>query len=190
MQTVGSNKGNLNQFNTLKFIKMKPLIFYTIFLVGLLTFSTQLLSQDLVTIKINAELSESEGRSIANARNHYLIIDSPPPLGGPNEEINPIEILLSALGSCGVLVSEKVAQELDIPLQGASTTVEGKLDPRGVKGEDVNPRIQEFNIKLTLTGVSQEEANKLVDAIKKRCPVYTTLERSAPINLELELKNE
>ena len=169
---------------------MKRLVFYAAFLIGLLTLSTQLLGQDLVTIKINAELSESDGRSMVNARNHYLIVDSPPPLGGPNEEINPIEILLSALGSCGVLVSEKVAQELNIPLKGASTTVEGKLDPRGVKGEDVNPRIQEFNIKLTLTGVSQEEAYKLTNAIKKRCPVYTTLERSAPINLEVELKKD
>ena len=175
---------------TLKIIKMKRQIFYFTILIGLLSFSTQLISQDLVTIKIDADLSEFDGRSIVNARNHYLIIDSPPPLGGPNEEVNPIEILLSALGSCGVLVSDKVAKELDIPLKDASATVEGKLDPRGVKGEDVNPRIQEFNIKLTLTGVSPEEANKLTDAIKKRCPVYTTLERSAPINLEVELKDE
>ncbi len=166
------------------------LIFQLVILIGLFYSSTPLISQDLATISIDAELSESEGRSIVNARNHYLIIDSPPPLGGPNEEVNPIEILLSALGSCGVLVSEKVAQELDIPLKAASATVEGKLDPRGVRGEDVNPRIQEFKVKLTLTGVSQEEADKLTDGIRTRCPVYTTLERSAPIELELELVKE
>lgn len=153
-------------------------------------FITPLKAQDMITIKAKADLTESNGRSIVNARNHHLIIDSPPPLGGPNEEINPIEILLSALGSCSVLVQEKVAQELKIPLKGASAIVEGDLDPRGVKGEDVNPRIQVFRVKLTLTGVSQEEANKLTDAIKKRCPVYTTLERSAPIELEVELKEE
>ncbi len=163
------------------------LIFQIAILIGLFYSSTPVISQDLATLSIDAELAESEGRSIVNARNHYLIVDSPPPLGGPNEEINPIEILLSALGSCGVLVSEKVAQELDIPLKAASATVEGKLDPRGVRGEDVNPRIQEFKVKLTLTGVSEEEADKLTDGIRKRCPVYTTLERSAPIELELEL---
>ncbi len=81
------------------------------------------------------------------------------------------------------------AQELNIPLKAASATVEGTLDPRGVKGEDVNPRIQGFKINLSLTGVSQEDAKKLTDAIKKRCPVYTTLERSAPIELEVILKN-
>jgi uncharacterized OsmC-like protein len=162
----------------------------TILLGLLLLLASPLISQDLITIKINSELSQSNGRSIVNARNHFLIVDSPPPLGGPNEEINPIEMLLSALGSCGVLVSDKVARELDIPLKNASATVEGILDPRGVKGEDINPRIQEFKIKLTLTGVSKKQANKLADAIKKRCPVYTTLERSAPIELEVELKKK
>ena len=153
-------------------------------------FITPLKAQNMITIKGKADLTESNGRSIVNARNHHIIIDAPPPLDGPNEEINPIEILLSSLGSCGVLVSDKVAREMKMPLKGASATVEGDLDPRGVKGEDVNPRIQIFRMKLTLTGVSKAEADKLVAAIKTRCPVYTTLERSAPIELEVELKEE
>ena len=159
-------------------------------IVSLLSFAMPLISQNLLAIKTDAVLSESDGRSIINARNHYLIVDSPPPLGGPNKEINPIEMLLSALGSCGVLVSEKVAQELDIPLKGAAASVEGKLDPRGVKGEGVNPRIQSFKLTLTLDGISKEEADKLTEGIKKRCPVYTTLERSAPIELEVVLIKE
>lgn len=143
--------------------------------------------QKLATLKINAELTTDKGRSLVKARNHHFIIDSPPPLGGPNEAINPIEILLSSLGSCGVLVSEKVAEELAIPLIKATATVEGDLDPRGVKGEEVNPRIQVFRVKLTLTGPSEAQAKQLVEAIKSRCPVYTTLERAAPIEVTLEL---
>jgi len=145
-------------------------------------------AQDLATLKIDAQLSSEKGRSIIQARNHHFIIDSPPPLGGPNEAINPIEILFSALGSCGVLVSEKVAEELDIPLTAASASVEGDLDPRGVKGEAVNPRIQVFRVTLNLSGPTDQEAKKLVEAIKTRCPVYTTLERAAPIELKLNLK--
>ncbi len=147
-------------------------------------------AQNLATLKVNAQLSDSQGRSIVNARNHHFIIDSPPPLGGPNEAINPIEILLSSLGSCGVLVSEKVAQELDINLTAASATVEGDLDPRGVKGADVNPRIQAFRIKLNLSGPNKAQAEKLVKAVKTRCPIYTTLERAAPIELEVNLNGK
>ena len=145
-------------------------------------------AQNLATLKIESQLTDDQGRSMIKARNHHLIIDSPPPLGGPNEAINPIELLLSALGSCGVLVSEKVADEMGITLTKASATVEGDLDPRGVKGENVNPRIQVFRVKLSLTGPTKEEAQQLVKAIKTRCPVYTTLERAAPIELELEIK--
>lgn len=144
-------------------------------------------AQKLATLKVNATLTADKGRSLVNARNHHFIIDSPPPLGGPNEAINPIEILLSALGSCGVLVTEKVAEEMSINLSEVTAIVEGDLDPRGVKGEKVNPRIQMFRVKLSLNGPTQEEAEKIVEAIKTRCPVYTTLERAAPIELELIL---
>ena len=147
-------------------------------------------AQGLATLKIEAALSDSGGRSIVNARNHHLVIDSPPPLGGPNEAINPIEILLSSLGSCGVLVSEKAAQEMGVNLTAARAEVEGDLDPRGVKGQNVDPRIQVFRMGLYLEGPSKEEAGKLVEAIKSRCPVYTTLERAAPIELELHVMNE
>ena len=144
-------------------------------------------AQDLATVSAKASMTAEPGRTVVSARNHHFIIDAPPPLGGPNEAINPIEILMSALGSCSVLVSEKVAQEKNISLQGATATVEGDLDPRGVKGADVNPRIQAFRIMLHLNGTTEAEAEALVAAIKKRCPVYTTLARSAPIDLQYTL---
>ena len=120
------------------------------------------------------------GGASLNADSSPLIVIDGVPIGGQNPAgvSNPLS-----------LVNPNDVESFTI-LKDASATVEGELDPRGVKGEDVNPRIQVFHVKLTLTGVSQEEANKLTDAIKKRCPVYTTLERSAPIELEVELKKE
>lgn len=152
-----------------------------------LTVSTEGQAQDLATIKVEALLSNMPARAIVSARNHHFMVDSPPPLGGPNEAVNPIEILLSSLATCGVLVSEKVAQEQDIPLHAASASAEGDLDPRGVRGEPVNPRIQVFRVHLTLSGPTPEQAETLIQAIRTRCPIYTTLERAAPIELELEL---
>lgn len=147
-------------------------------------------AQELATIEVEAQLSSMPARAIATARDHHFIVDSPPPLGGSNEEVNPIEALLSSLATCGVLVSEKVAQEMDIPLSAATAAAEGDLDPRGVRGEPVNPRIQAFRVHLALTGPSQDQAESLVEAVRTRCPIYTTLERSAPIEMELELLSE
>ncbi len=76
------------------------------------------------------------------ARGHHFVVDSPPPLGGPNEEINPIEVLLSALATCGTFVCETAAREMDIPLNRLTVTVAGDFDPRGVCSEPLDPRIQ------------------------------------------------
>lgn len=58
----------------------------------------------LATVGVKAALSGMAGRSVATSRNHHFIVDSPPPLDGPNEEINPLEVLLSALATCAVFV--------------------------------------------------------------------------------------
>jgi uncharacterized OsmC-like protein len=126
-------------------------------------------------------------RAIGTARTHHFIVDAPGPLGGSNEEINPIEMLLSSLATCGVLVSERVASEMDVPLSQATAAVEGDLDPRGVRGEPVNPRIQSFRIRLHLTGPMAAQAQPIAEAVRTRCPIYTTLERAAPIHLNLQV---
>lgn len=143
-------------------------------------------SQNLATVKVSAQLSNLPGRAIATARGHHFVVDSPPPLGGPNEELNPLEVLLSALSTCGVLVSETVAKEKGFPLQAASVRVEGDLDPRGVRGQPVNPRLQAFRVTLDVTGPTQEQAEVLASAFQQRCPIYTTLVRSAPIDLQVK----
>lgn len=142
-------------------------------------------SQKLVTIKAAAQSTTDQGRTLATARNHHFVIDAPPPLGGPNEALNPIEMLMSSLASCGVLVAEKVAAEQDISLTNAQAIAQGMLDPRGVKGDPVNPRIQSFEVELHLAGVTDSEAKLLVESIRKRCPIFTTLERAAPIEVKV-----
>lgn len=48
-------------------------------------------AQDLATIRADAQLSSMPTRAIGTARTHHFIVDAPGPLGGSNEEINPIE---------------------------------------------------------------------------------------------------
>ena len=143
------------------------------------------MSQELATASVTSRLSDQAGRAIVSARGHHVIVDSPPPLGGPNEEINPVDVLLAALATCGTFVCETVASEEGIPLEGVSVTAAGDFDPQGVCGEPVDPRMQEFRVRLDLTGPSEEQAGTLAEAFKARCPVYTTLSRAAPIELEV-----
>jgi uncharacterized OsmC-like protein len=140
----------------------------------------------MATTAASSHLSNQAGRAIAAARGHHLIVDSPPPLGGPNEELNPLDLLLAALTTCGTFVIETAAREKNIHLESVSLAVEGDFDPRGVKGvEGIDPVITEFRINVSLVGPSSEESAILVEQFKARCPVYTTLSRATPIKFEL-----
>jgi uncharacterized OsmC-like protein len=125
---------------------------------------------------------------MVTARGHHFVVDSPAPLGGPNEEINPVDVLLSALATCGTFVCETAAQEMGIPLDSIAVTAAGDFDPRGLCGQGVNPRMQGFRVRLVLSGPTAAQAEALVDAFRTRCPVFTTFTRAAPIEVEIVLE--
>jgi uncharacterized OsmC-like protein len=81
-----------------------------------------------------------------------------------------------------------VALEMDIPLDAVKVSVEGDLDPRGVAGEPVDPRLQVFRVTVEASGPTAEQAASLEEAFRSRCPIFTTLTRSAPIELETVLR--
>lgn len=146
------------------------------------------MADSLATAVASARLTNAPGRSIVTSRSHHLVIDSPPPLGGPNEELNPLDALLAALGTCAIFVCETAAREMGIALRDAAATVEADFDPRGVKGQDVNPKIQAFRVALALDGPTAPQADELVASFKRRCPVYTTLVASAPIDVQVTVE--
>ena len=117
------------------------------------------------------------------ARGNHFVVDSIPPLGGPNEERNPMDLFLGALATCGSFVYETAAQELNIPLTSVSAAVEADFDPRGIKDGSSNPHIQALRVTMTVEGTTAEQAEQLAQAFQSRCPVLTTLVRAAPIML-------
>mgnify|MGYP001816468493 CR=1 FL=1 len=134
-------------------------------------------------------LTNQPGRTIVSARGNHFVVDSPAPLGGPNEELTPIDLLLGARATCGTFVCESVAQERGIPLHGVTVTAAGDFDPRGLCGaKEINPRMQGFRVRLVLSGPSEEQGAALAEAFRQRCPVYTTFVRAAPIELEVEVQ--
>ncbi|NJN84557.1 MAG: hypothetical protein HC802_21245 [Caldilineaceae bacterium] len=137
---------------------------------------------ELATASVSAELVQS-GRAVVSARGNHFIVDSVPPLGGLNEERNPLHIFLGALATCSMFVYEGAAAELGIPLDALSVKVEGDFAPQGLVDGSVSPRVRAFRVLIDMQGPSADEADLLADQFSKRCPIYTTLERSAPIEI-------
>ncbi len=140
-------------------------------------------TKPLATATAVSRLSNEAGRALLTVRGQHFVIDSPGALEGPNEAPNPAELVLCALASCCVFLCERVAQEQDMPLRGVVATAAGDFDPRGVCGDPVDPSFQSFRIRLAVDGLDDSQCESLVQAIKRRCPVYTTLARSATVEI-------
>lgn len=144
------------------------------------------MSVSLATASAGCRLSNEPGRALLAARGQHWVVDSPPPLGGPNEAPNPVEMLLGALASCAAFVCETAARESGIPLKSVVVSAAGDFDPRGVCGEAVDPRFQAVRVKLALEGLDDTQRETLLQAFRTRCPVYTTLSRAVAVEVVLE----
>ena len=142
-------------------------------------------AEGLATGVVTATLTTEAGRAIVNVRNNSFVVDSPGALGGPNEEVNPLDLLLAAQGTCGTFLFEKVAQDQGIELTGASAAVEADFNPQGLKDGSISPHIQAMRVHFTLAGPDSTQAQALVDSWIKRCPIYNTLIRATPIDVSI-----
>ena len=140
--------------------------------------------EGLNTAALTAQLSNQPGRAIVSARGNHFVIDSVPPLEGPNEERNPLDLILGSLATCGTFIFERSAQELDIPLTSLTTLVEGDFDPRGVaEMGSIDPRIQAFRVMIEAEGIDDAQAETMSEQFQQRCPIYTTLQHAAPVEI-------
>lgn len=141
----------------------------------------------LATATVTTQRLGLSGRTIVNAKDHHLVVDSPLYLGGPNEEINPMDLLLSALISHGIFLFEKIAQQMHIPLDDLRITAKSDFDPRGVLGEAVDAGLRTLKLQIVMSGPDEIQAKQLAEAYTSRCPIYVTLARSVRVDLEVSL---
>ena len=138
---------------------------------------------DLATATASAQLSNQLGRALLAARGNHLLVDSTPPLGGPNETFNPIDLLLGALATCGAFLFETTARNEGIALDDVSVVVEADFDGRGINQDDINPKMQRYRVSITCSGPTDEQKTRLGEAFTTNCPIFTTLVAGAPIDL-------
>lgn len=147
-------------------------------------------AEGLGTATVSASLSNQPGRAIVVVRDNYHVVDSVPPLGGPNLEVNPMDLLLGAQGSCAAVIMERAAIDEDIALGGVVATVEADFDPAGIVDGSVDPALQAMRVHFEIDTDTTEEAQFLVDEWLARCPIYNTLSRATDIEVSHQLMGE
>lgn len=133
----------------------------------------------IATFKATSKLVPGAGLQVKNnVRDFDVVMDEPTELGGSDKGMNPVEMVLCALGSCQAIVAKAFAKANHIDLEDYWIELEGDLDTDGfLKGaEGVRMGFQEvrFNSHFK-TNASEEEVKKFQEFIQSRCPVGDTL---------------
>ncbi|MFC8684714.1 OsmC family protein [Brevibacillus porteri] len=121
----------------------------------------------------------------ASSRNFEITIDEPKSLGGTDTGMNPVELVLSALGACQSIVARVYARKFNVQLDDFWVEVEGDLDTDGFMNKsDVRRGYSEirytFHIK---TDAPREQVESFVEFLEQTCPVGDTI--ANPVSLKL-----
>src|SRR5438874_9084125 len=114
---------------------------------------------DMKVDTVRSSNSGVVGRAQSEARGYRLVLDSSS-RAQPDAFTNS-EAFLAGVSSCGVTLIEMHAQETGVPLQRMTATIEGVRVPP-------EPRFSRITMRFELIGVSQAQADELVETYRKR----------------------
>lgn len=122
----------------------------------------------------------------ANVRDFRpMHVDEPLDLGGADTAMNPVELLLVALGTCQEIVYAAYGAVMGVPLEEVKVNVKGYLDLRGLLAMDdaIPAGYQRVSFETTIkSSADVDTVRKLVAMVEACCPMLDTIKR--PIDVE------
>ena len=114
-----------------------------------------------------------------------LSVDEPVDLGGGNAAMNPVELVLGALGTCQEIMYAAYASVMGITLSKVTVNVKGYLDLKGLfaMDETVPPGYKKICYETAIESPADSETlKKLVAMVESHCPVLDTLTRAVEVS--------
>lgn len=131
-----------------------------------------------------------EGTKVeAEARGFKVIVDEPEQMGGSNAGMTPVEMLLSALGTCLTVTISMFSKPFHVDIKELRVDVEGDLDPMGAMGNDPEARSGYTDVRVNIHIVSdapQNRLERLIQMAEQKCPVSDTLRNGVSISASFE----
>ena len=133
-----------------------------------------------VVFRAETELMENV-RCKAKVRNFPpMFTDEPPELAGGDTGMNPVELVLVALGTCQEVMYSAYAAVMGIQLDSVKCNIKGNLDLKGLFGLDPNVPAGYSRISfetIIQSSASPEQLRQLAQTVESHCPVLDTLQR-------------
>ena len=117
--------------------------------------------------EVDARSTDVFGRVLWSCRDQHFVADGPVHNGCPGEAVTPAELFLAGVATCGVELLQVIARAESSALESASVRISGVLDPAAPVRDDVTV-FNSAHLEFTLRGVTDDEANHLVERFKRR----------------------
>ena len=144
---------------------------------------------DKCSVKVKADSQLVDGfMSRVKARGFDIVVDQNKGMGGTDQGPRPSEYVLAALAACHEVTYRLYADALGIPLDEVSVSLTGHSDARGFFGMDDSVRAGFSHITGEIkvqTSASDQELERLREAVNQHCPVLDDLRN--PVSVELNL---
>lgn len=125
----------------------------------------------------HAQTIGDTGRYVLEAGGNLFVSDSGSGRVGPVVAPEPAHYLLSALAACALGSVDKQARESEIAF------VRATADVTSVRDEVDRTRFSSIDMQVAVYGVTQEQAQHLVNHFTSNCAIYNTVRRGGPISV-------
>ncbi len=125
-------------------------------------------------------------------RRSKITMDEKEDLGGTDKGPNAMELVLSAYGACQEITYKLHANLLGIPINGITVEVTGEVDLCGFFSVDdePGPGYTAINTDVVIdTAASDEELERLTEAVHKHCPVLDIITHQTPITFSMRKRD-
>ncbi len=122
---------------------------------------------------------------LKNEQGNKILIDASPAIGGTDQGVRPMELLLMGLAGCASIDVIHILNKQQISIDSYQVQVEGERET----GKDAN-LFQDIKIHFVVKGkVEEEKLKRAIElSLEKYCSVAKTLEKTAKINYSYELR--
>jgi len=124
-------------------------------------------------------------QAVTKARSFTIDTDEPAPLGGKDQHIDPMELLLAALGSCLTIGWVTQARLRGVELRRLRIEVSAPFDLRGYLGidEGVRPGFSDLAYTVEVDADADDAALEAIRAAtEKTSPMFDNIRSPTPIS--------
>lgn len=139
----------------------------------------------MTTIEIR-RLNDAFHLEAENDQGRTVHIDASPDVGGSNLGMRPMQMLLSALGSCSAIDVINILRKQKQPMNDIGITVTGERESDAVPSAFIKAHIH-FKLYGEIDPGKAEKAVSL--AVEKYCSVGKTIEKTTTITHSFEIIN-